>query len=326
MRSTYEKESRRLLLAGSLLLGTMLLFGSAQRLQAEPDQRGYLGVYLEALDDEERVSLKYEESGGVMVEEVVKDGPADKAGIKEDDIIIGFNGKKVESDSQLRELIQQAKPGDKVKVEIFRESEKKSVTVELGKASDLPLVDMGKTRKKIAITMDLPDRPCLGVEVQNLSDQLAVYFKVKAGEGVLVSSVQKDSPAEKAGLKAGDIIVKLDDETISRRADLIDELGEAKAGQEVTVAIIRDGKTSTLKATLAEAPEDCCPSNRGMGRALGRGGCCNMMKDFDMEIEGLGPEFMKYYQSNDLPVMQELREQMDELRQELDEMKKELEK
>ena len=95
-------------------------------------------------------------------------------------------------------------------------------------------------------------RTRLGIGIDELTPQLAEYFGVKDG-GVLVSSINRDSAAERAGLKAGDVIVSVNGDRVRHADDLIDELRAAE-GQEVTIGIVRDKKESTLKATIEQSP------------------------------------------------------------------------
>jgi S1-C subfamily serine protease len=95
-------------------------------------------------------------------------------------------------------------------------------------------------------------RARLGIRIDELTPQLAEYFGVKDG-GVLVSSINRDSAAERAGLKVGDVIVSVNGDRVRHADDLIDELRGAE-GQEVTIGIVRDKKESTLKATIEESP------------------------------------------------------------------------
>jgi serine protease Do len=92
----------------------------------------------------------------------------------------------------------------------------------------------------------------LGVEYVEVGEQLASYFKLAGKTGVLVSSVDADGPAGKAGMKAGDVILKLGPEAIGDGDDLRDAVAAAEGGTEVTVTVQRDGRTLDLKVTLAK--------------------------------------------------------------------------
>lgn len=92
----------------------------------------------------------------------------------------------------------------------------------------------------------------LGVQIQDLSEQLSEYFKVKEGNGVLVSEVVEDSPAEKAGLKAGDIITKVDDKNVANTSELTKAVRSYEPETQVNIVVVRNGKTKKLNATLGE--------------------------------------------------------------------------
>jgi len=95
----------------------------------------------------------------------------------------------------------------------------------------------------------------LGIEYMELGEQLAAYFKLSGKSGVLVTSVDADGPGAKAGLKAGDAIVKLGSDTINDGDDLRDALSEAEGGSEVGITVQRDGRPVELKVTLAKPEE-----------------------------------------------------------------------
>ncbi len=223
-------------------------------------------------------------------------------------------------------------PGDEVSLTVFRDGKEQEFSVKMGESKDKPLMswyDKGKhpkLRKRIICRTccDCSDRAWLGVEMQKLTEQLGEYFKVKGGEGVLVSSVIEDSPAEKAGLKAGDVIVKIDDEEIEGGSDLIEYLGDKEEGDEVTINVVRKGKTKEIKVTLGECPKERCRQcyGKGYGRHFDK---FKVLKDLeiyipDIDREELLKDFEDIHIDLDEPI-EELREQMEELRKELDELK-----
>lgn len=160
----------------------------------------------------------------------------------------------------------------------------------------------------------------LGVQIQDLSEQLSAHFKVKNGNGVLVSEVVEDSPAKKAGLKAGDIITKVDDEDIENASDLTLTIRGYEPGTKVSVSVIRDGKKKKLKATLGEAEQDYLYK-------FGK------LKDFkhprdkhEMFLK-MHPKNTEDFEFRGFPFKHEnFKEQMEEMRKELDVIKEELKK
>jgi len=157
----------------------------------------------------------------------------------------------------------------------------------------------------------------LGVQIQDLSEQLSGYFKVKDGNGVLVSEVVKDSPAEKAGLKAGDIITKVDDKDIENAGDLTMTVRGYEPESKVSVAIIRDGKKKNLKVILGEAENSFMYKFGDLGE----------MGDKHKMILKMPPEGLENFEFHEFKFDKEgFKEQMDEMRKELSIMKEELNK
>jgi C-terminal processing protease CtpA/Prc len=157
----------------------------------------------------------------------------------------------------------------------------------------------------------------LGVQIQDLSEQLRGYFKVKDGNGVLVSEVVKDSPAQKAGLKAGDIITKVDDKDIENAGDLTMTVRGYEPETKVSVSVIRDGKKKNLKAILGEAENSFMYKFGDLGE----------MGDKHKMILKMHPEGLENFEFHEFKFDKEgFKEQMDEMRKELSIMKEELNK
>ena len=203
-----------------------------------------------------------EKQSGVVVEDVVPGGAADKAGIKRGDVITAFDGEAVHSSRQFTRLVEEAAPGRAVRGSYVRDGRRTDVTLTPGPAERPATVyiDPARIRERIReamptvdMSIDLPGtRARLGVTIQEMTPQLAAYFGAK--EGVLVSAVSDDSPASRAGLKAGDVIVSVDGRSVATRTDLVRFLREAKDSQEVSIVILRERRENTVKTTL-ERPE-----------------------------------------------------------------------
>lgn len=211
-------------------------------------------------------------AGGVVVEDVRADGPADKAGVKRADVIVEFDGEHVRSARQFTRLVQETAPGRTVKATIVRDGQRKDVQItpddgrhgnddtvldgswlrqsfpDLGRLTDRVLPFNFDNHNFSYMLPQLDGRGRLGVSVEELTPQLATYFGAK--EGVLVASVTEDSPASRAGLKAGDVITKVNNEPVRSRDDLVRVLRDARDGGDVTIAIVRDKKESTVTAKL----------------------------------------------------------------------------
>jgi S1-C subfamily serine protease len=225
---------------------------------------------------------------GVRIEAVDQDSPALKAGLQAGDIVVELDGERVRSARQFSRLIQETADGRSVALGILRDSKRQVVNVtpesrafdfafdsdRLGRDIARGLRDieprlleleprlreleprLREFRFNGPLTFDFDGLPRmtsprgrLGVQLDELTPQLGEYFGAKDG-GVLITSVTPDSPAAKAGLKAGDVITSLDGDRVRRTEDLIDELRD-KDG-DVTVGILRDKQESSVKATLEE--------------------------------------------------------------------------
>jgi C-terminal processing protease CtpA/Prc len=241
-----------------------------------------LGVSLEEVRDEDVSRLRLPEERGAVVESVEPDSPAAAAGLQKDDVIVSYQGEPVHSAVQLSRLVRETPGGRKVTLEVSRDGARQALTATLreGRAwlapGDLdfdfdvpiPAIDVRPPRppraprppKAELFDFDFREfgdvfskRPRLGLTYQELTEQLAGYFKVEGG--LLVTSVNEDSPAAQAGVKAGDVIVRANDRDVRSSDDLRGVLDGAEAGAEITLGLRRDGKALDLKARLAEPRE-----------------------------------------------------------------------
>ena len=182
----------------------------------------HIGVTLRDLDDEDQKRGKV--ANGVMVESVETDSPAAKAGLKEGDVIVEFDGERVRSSRQLSRLVQETVAGRSVPLAAMRDGQRMPMTVQPRDGSDnvfryfdLPMAKLAPTpapakpRSTPFSLLFAPGR--LGIGVSELSPQLAEYFGTK--DGVLVTSVTDNSVAAKTGVKAGDVITSLDGGSIN---------------------------------------------------------------------------------------------------------------
>jgi S1-C subfamily serine protease len=238
------------------------------------DGRGsQLGVMVSDTDD----------ATGVRVDTVDDDSAAAKGGVKPGDIVVEFDGERVRSARQLTRLVQETPVGRAVKMTVRRGADRQ--TLDVTPDARESFVWNGRLRSDLEREIergmerglrDLPERiepffdfhwrePAdrrfdggmaapgargrLGVQVEGLSGELATYFGVKEG-GVLVAGVTADSPAAKAGLKAGDVITKVNGGAVKDPRDLVQALGDVKDDGVVALDIVRDRKATSLKATI----------------------------------------------------------------------------
>jgi len=246
------------------LVMTAIVISFAIVTQAKETKRAFLGVILTDLDQDLRQTLKYN-GEGVFVKEVVDDSPAEEAGIKDGDIITKFDGKVAADEASLKKLIKDHSPGDKVEIIVMRDGKSQALKAELGKNKDIeiitsigegdPLLKMRYIDPGIGTVICLSeDCGFLGVKLQDMSGQLAEYFGVK--NGALIGEVIKESPAEKAGLKAGDIVTEFDGKRVDDQEDLRYYLKKTKPEEEYSLKFSRKGAAQSLKVKLGKAP-DC---------------------------------------------------------------------
>lgn len=226
----------------------------------------YLGVYIREVTDEDVERLDLREERGALVTDLPDEGPAAEAGLQTDDVIVSWNGARVESAAQLRRLVGETPAGRSVDLGYVREGGQRSATVVLADRTSTvtrwsPRGELdADVRSRLRELRDghghfqmFMQGGRLGVGVQNLGDQLAEYFGADDG-GVLVTSVREDSPAADAGLRAGDVILRVDDENVEDPRDLVDAIARSEAG-EIELRVLRDRQERTIRATLPERPE-----------------------------------------------------------------------
>jgi serine protease Do len=228
----------------AIFMSLCAMFSSAQTPRAVMVGGSYIGV-----------GMQEHEAGGVTITVVEQDSPADKAGLKTGDMVLRYNGQAVESNEQFAHLVRETPAGRDVKIDISRGGAAQTVTVRVAQRK-APKADapMGA----FPFDIHLPDVPrslmtlrsaALGVEAEAVDGQLAQYFGVK--EGVLVRSVVKGSAAEKAGIRAGDTILKIDDAHVATPAEIAAQLRTLR-GKSVAIALMRERKEVTVTATIGE--------------------------------------------------------------------------
>jgi len=280
-------------LAAAVLVGATARCGAAQEKPDRPEApeapeiviaRGmpvgsgsYLGVYIAEVDAATVERLRLDAERGARVSEVMEDGPAAAAGLREDDVIVAWNGAPLESAAQLRRMVTETPAGRDVTLTVVREGKRIDLPVELGErrgsagtwSMRVPAPEviegLGQRLRAPEIrsrVFSLMSGGRLGVSVQTLGDQLGSYFGLGDRDGVLVTSVREDSPADEAGLKAGDVILEFGDEEVAGPGDLVAAVQAAEKGT-VSVRVLRDRKERTLRVDLPEAGEagwDVAPS------------------------------------------------------------------
>jgi predicted metalloprotease with PDZ domain len=258
---------------------------------------GFLGVSLEDTGGDAR---------GAVVRSVEDGSPAAKAGLKDGDVIVRFDGESVRSAASLARLVGETPAGRSVAIEVTRAGQPQKLTATLdegrrkmsffsdegGNAFDLEIPEPPEAPEPPALPRVAPAPPPphaplpphapvaprawswnsddrdmlfrfspaaprrLGIQFFEMGEQLAAHYKLARKTGVLVTAVDEGSPAAKAGIAAGDVVLEVDGKTIEDGSDLRDAVRAVEGGKEVSVKVQRDGRPIDLTATLpaAEAP------------------------------------------------------------------------
>jgi serine protease Do len=251
------------------------------------DGGGFLGVYAENISRENMGRYNLNQVRGVGVTQVIKDSPAEKAGLRKDDVILRIDSENVNSVRKLNRLISEMAPDHNVKVAVSRNGAETEITATVGKrnnssfAGDLfpggsklwkwegldpkafklegPLFNREDFPNSGDLTFMLGNGRRIGVSSIQLTKQLADYFGIADGKGVLVTSVTDDGPAAKAGVRAGDVITAIDGESVDSPGDLSRVINRRKEG-DIALTVIRNKSQQTIRVT---------PKEGGFTRTLG---------------------------------------------------------
>ena len=225
----------------------------------------YLGVNTRDITHDRVADLHLKEESGVEVTMVDQDAPAGKAGLKEHDVILTVNDQKIESEEQLRRVVREIPVGRTIVIGISRDGQPMTVKAQLAERSmdhafnfvpainvpaiHIPQINMPEMDIPSVVVIHSPRSS--GMMVENLTPQLGEFFGVKSGNGVLIRSVERGSRAEQAGLRAGDVIVKVNGSLINDCSDFT-RLLRARKENKASVTVMRDHKEQTLTLALPE--------------------------------------------------------------------------
>lgn len=224
-------------------------------------ERGWLGV-----------SITDTEDGRVEIVEVEEESPAELANLKEGDIILKVEGKRIVNGKMLVSEIRKRKPGKNITLEIERNGKILEVKVKLGeyperaikREFELRFPELFPTPGFPKLPPKLPEMPrrkllralehrkYIGVYLEELSRELSQHLGVKKGRGLFISKFSEDSPAERAGLKVGDVIVEADGQRIETVSQLGEIIQDKKKGEKVKIKFLRDKKTRTVDVEVEE--------------------------------------------------------------------------
>lgn len=236
-----------------------------------PASTPYLGINALDITSDRAKALKLKEERGVEITSVDPDSGAAKAGLKEGDVVLEYNGQHVEGWEQLRRLVSETPINREVKIGIWRNGAAQTVTATVGShktsrsngetivvpngANNFPF-KLNPPLMSMAPSIEIPEfrtfsqNRTIGIfgEPLGQEDQLAEFFGVK--NGILIRSVVKGSPAEKAGLKAGDVLTKIDDTVVSTPSEITRALRAAGSKRTFAVTVVRNKKEMTLNVMV----------------------------------------------------------------------------
>ena len=198
-------------------------------------ERGFLGAMIQDLDPDLAASFNYKGTGGVLLGDIVANGPADRAKLKSGDIVTRFDGKVVSDAAQLRNLVAGTKPDTSIKLEVFRDGRMLSVSVKVG------LLESKLARTTPQPKNDDLESEKLGMTVQTLNSEMAL--KLGYGEdakGAVVTALTPGSPAAAAGIQSGDVIIEVGRTKIESANDFRTALGERDLSKGVRMRVMRD--------------------------------------------------------------------------------------
>lgn len=257
---------------------------------------GWLGVSMAEVTAEKAKELNLPAERGVLVKAVEEDSPAAKAGLKAGDVITSIQGQQIEGTLQFRRLVDEIPPGRNVTLTVWREGRSQTLTAQLAsRRGRMGLEGHGWGEHPFAFHVPIPPvppvegeffwrgfpggdfdmqfgpdgdfmgpfTPRIGVDAEDISGQLAAYFGIPDGEGILIRDVRQGSPADKAGMKAGDVITTVDGAKVKTVSDLRARMREKARAQsepgnkekqealKLTVGVLRKGAVMNLNVEVA---------------------------------------------------------------------------
>ena len=224
--------------------------------RVDAPKASFLGVELQEVSRESAQRLKLKAERGAIIENVTPESSAAKAGLRKDDVILKWNGEPVESAGELYRRIRETPAGRTVRLGMIRDGIESETTVTLGERSEYarrfkvaPAVSVAVPRTPRAVRVGIGERYRMGLSLQGMSPQLAEYFGLAGRNGALVLYVYPDSPAAKAGIKAGDVILSVGGETTENPLKVHQALRTKQDGS-VELRVMRDKQEKSFTVQL----------------------------------------------------------------------------
>ncbi len=243
----------------------------SRTLAVQATSTSYLGIGVMEVSPDRARALNLKEVRGAEVSRLEENSPAAKAGVREGDVVLEYNGSSVEGTEQFARMVHETPIGRSVKLTVWRNGGPQSLMVTVGERPGTVFNTPGGTVRIPEIPqVEIPrfewswQNSMLGIEGESLgvARQLAEFFGVR--DGVLVRQVLRNTPAEKAGLKAGDVITKVDSVNVGSTREITAQLrSAARTNRTVTLTVVRDKHEMTVTVTLDQAANNpAAPADR----------------------------------------------------------------
>jgi serine protease Do len=264
----------------SATLGQQMYAAAMGESHGHAAQQGYLGIDMRDVSEDQLVALKLKEARGAEITNLDHDGPACKAGMRMHDVILQMNGQVVETEEQLRRMLKDVPVGRSVSFVISRDGQAQTMTMQtadrnivglqaweqhysvpapgqsgavrgnsfLDSKSVNPTVAPKEHRDLLGTETIILSSSFTGAKLEVMGPQLAEFFGAAGGAGLLVRSVDGNSPAEEAGMKAGDVVVRINSISVANGTDWTKTVHDNK-GKPVPVVVLRDKQERTLTLT-----------------------------------------------------------------------------
>jgi serine protease Do len=194
--------------------------------------RGWIGVYIQEITDDLEESLELKDRNGALVADVVEDSPAEKAGVKRSDVIVGFNGRPITKMEELPRAVAATPVGKKVDLEVIRDGRSKTLEIEVGLLKEEEEGTPGQTTSED-----------FGMVLQKITPQLADSMNLEESAGLLVSDIERGGPAWEAGIRRGDIILEVNRKTVSDMEDFRKAIKSRDKERATLFLVKRSGNT-----------------------------------------------------------------------------------
>ena len=203
--------------------------------------RGWLGVTVQALNKELAESFDLDTTHGALVNEVIEDSPADKAGLKRGDIIVEYDGKQVDELNDLPRLVAATPVDETVKVKVFRDGKERTINVKIGRLDD----------GEVALAADDEETGgALGLTVANVTPELVERYSLESDQGILITKIDPEGPAAEANLRVGDLVVEADGKEVGSVKEFEELVGKMKSGKVLRLLIQRRATLLYTTVTL----------------------------------------------------------------------------